>query len=211
MSITNDGDLNPNFVAQGPYVYQLDPGYNHLPTNLIFDGNQLYLSIVTDGPFYNGKQFIQKIDTTGVLGDVFALEHDNYDSQSLFLKHWNGELYVGGYSKEADNNAPGHHSDQFLMYAMDTGYSVMSDFGQDGYFESELSWGDEELGAEDFIIHDGFGVIGGYHNNLTGNNITDFVFMAVEMDENLDNEAIENGSFQVYPNPAATEITLETL
>ncbi|MEO9533891.1 MAG: T9SS type A sorting domain-containing protein [Crocinitomicaceae bacterium] len=208
-SMTKEGELNPNFVSQGPYIYQLDPGYNHLPTNMVYDGQSIYLSIVTDGSFYNGKQLIQKIDTSGTLLDLHSFEHMNYDSQSLFLKNWNGELYVGGYSKESTNTTPGHHSDQFLLYALDTSFNIMSDFGQDGYFESELSWGDEELGAEDFIIHDGFGVIGGYHNNLIGNNITDFVFMGVNMDENLENYNLDNSTFQIFPNPASSLITIE--
>ncbi|MCH2225852.1 MAG: hypothetical protein MK066_13870, partial [Crocinitomicaceae bacterium] len=128
MSLTKSGEMNPNFISTGPQVFQIDPGYNHTVMDVEFDGEFIYLGLRTNGSFYDKKQLIQKIDTTGIFGDLIVHEEIGQDLQTRYVEVWNDRVFTGGYQLDDANIAPGVHSDKFMLMAYGNDMLELSDF-----------------------------------------------------------------------------------
>ncbi len=202
MSITKEGEMNPNFISPGPINFQIDPGYNNYITSSAFDGENIYLGMLTDGELYNGKQLLQKIDTNGVLSTLRVIEKEGQDLQTKFVKSWDNRIFIGGYDLSDENIGPGVHSDKFSFKGLDTNLEPLSGFN---FHESITS--NEDQGAEDLVLYDNHAILGGYANDLVGNNITDLVFMSFKMDEDVSIEE-DKLMLQAYPNPCTEHLEL---
>lgn len=205
MSITEDGEMNPNFISPGPINFQADPGYNNYITSSAFDGEHIYLGMLTDGELYNGKQLLQKVDTNGVLSSLTVVEEEGNDLQTKFVKSWNNRIFIGGYDLSDENIGPGVHSDKFTFQGLDSNLEQLSDFN----FQESISL-NEEQGAEDLVLYNDHAIIGGYSNDLSGSNITDLIFMSFKMNEDVSIEENEL-SLKVYPNPCIDYVELSYL
>lgn len=195
MSIGKDGLFNPNFLTTGPYIYQLDPGYNHSVSDIEYLNSSIYLSLYTDGSLYGGKHLIQKLDTTGVQQDLLVFEQAGYDLRVNYLEGWNNKLFYGGYHLDQNNAGPGYFSDDFSLNCLDQTDQPIQTFN----FIENMSSSDE-LGAKGVALHANYGILGGFMNNLVGQNYTDIALMAFDLNSNLTIEESSN-EFHFYPNP----------
>lgn len=194
MSITKAGTSNPNFLSSGPLVFQVEAGYNHFLNEIAFNGSKVLLGFETQGSLY-GHHLIQIVDTTGFIENYIDMETTGFFMRTKFVKLWNDRLFVGGYHLDQNNVAPGYHSDVAQVYCLDNQMQQIPSFN----FNEDLN-PNEELGAEDLVLHNSFGIVGGYMNNIVDTNTTDLFFMAFEVNDEL-SVLEQSNDFKVYPNP----------
>ena len=207
MSITKNGEFNPNFVAQGLYPIQIDPGSNHQLYDIVKKDSMVYMSLTTTGLLYGGKQVVLPISASGNIYQEIVIECNDYDEYSRFIDFNNDIMIVGGFSEVLGNGLPGHFSDRFVCNAMKSDYTLESTFGENGSFVYQSSIVDIEQGAEDMILLEDIGVLGGYANRVIGDNVTDFMFVAFSLSNELQ---IEENEFLhlIYPNPTKGVINI---
>jgi len=201
MSFNKSGDFNADFVAQGLYPLQIDPGSNHQITDIQKKDSMVYMALHTSGNLYANQQIILPVTEKGLVQDVIAFEHESQDERSNFFLFHNEQLVVGGYSEEKDNTIPGHFSDEMVAYVLNSDGNFQNDFGLDGRFSYQSSNTDFEQGVDDAVISNGSLVLGGYANRIDGDNVTDFLFVSTVLEEDLQITEEPEDS-RLYPNPS---------
>lgn len=210
MSITKDGQFNPSFASTGPIIYQIDPGANHFVKDLYLQSDQIYLAIDTDGVYEGEKFIIQILDTTGNQMDLHTWNEPGMINRSQSITGWNGEIYVGGFSLNISNEAPGYHSEFFTLYAFDPSINVMEGFATDGIFLGDMGTGDE-IGMKSHTHFNNHLIMGGYMNQNLDSNYTDLVFMSVQVEDDLSTDLKASENIEIYPNPTSSYITIQNL
>ena len=198
--LSNSGSFSSDFVAPMPYPYQVETGVNHFTEDLDFFEDHIYLSFRVYGFEYGTSFTIQKLDTTGEVLNTYAIEYEGNYSYIKGLEFYEGNPYVTGYTVDIDNVAPGHASDDFMLYSLNQNFNPHKPFGTNGFVKYHFPF-DDEQGAEDLIYSNNRFVVGGYVNNVHSGNYTDLAFLGVKVDPTNGIEKEEKESLILYPNP----------
>lgn len=200
MSFTKQGTFNPDFVAQGLYSLQIDPGSNHQINDIEKLDTMLYIAMSTTGALFEHQQLLIPVSMNGYVESPIHFEHSEQEEQTNFLEVHHEMILMGGYSEEMDNGIPGHFSDQFVCYAVDQNESFTPNFGNNGRFTYHSSALDFEQGAIDGVIVNQKLILAGYANRIDGANVTDFMLVSVVIEDDLEIQEKQPHE-HVYPNP----------
>jgi uncharacterized delta-60 repeat protein len=208
LMLNSDGNFVSNFALGGYQIFQNNPLYSNKITKSVYFNNQLMLGIQLDGaPTHDF--LVQPIDTLGNFGTIlsfdFSGQRDNL--KTMYVK--NDELFLAGYSTLVGNIGPGYESDFFTMAKLDTLGNLDTQFANGGQFLEDFSTNDE-AGSTSLFEKNGKVVVGGYVNNVSGNNITDFGFMRVHNSSavGIENE-ISHLKWCLFPNPTSGRIRIQ--
>lgn len=200
-----DGNFSDSFIYPAPLYYEIEPGINHYMEDIEIHNNKIFLAFKNDGFTYGEDFTIHALDSAGNLLEVHNISKAGYDLSVKNMIIYNDKPYFGGYALNKENSAPGHLSDDFLIYSTNSDFSPIATFGDSGAFSHHFPY-DQEQGMEALIHNGQYLLLGGYVNNLSAYNYTDLAFVAVGVDPT--NAVMEELSDEpsVYPNPVTENL-----
>ncbi len=210
MMIDNTGNFVSSFALGGYQVFQNHPAFaNKIVRSVLFQ-DQILLGIYL---YDNGAPqdfLIQPIDTFGVFKTPFTTD---FSGQRDVLKEMvivDNQLFLTGHSTLQSNISPGYFSDYFSIAKYDIAGFVSTPFGSNGQFLAHYNTNDE-AGSNCLFGRNNKIVIGGYLNNLSGNNITDFGFMRLHNSNTVGIAEVKTTKeVQLFPNPTTGLFNIAT-
>lgn len=208
LMLNSDGNFESSFAFGGYHIFQNNPSYSNKIVKSILFRDQIMLGIHLDGASTNDF-LIQPIDTLGNFGTIFTTDFSGQRDVLKDIQIINDRLFLAGYSTLQSNIAPGYFSDYFTLAKYDSVGFINTQFSNSGQLLEDFNLNDE-TGSNCLYGRNNKIVLGGYVNNISGNNVTDFGFMRIyNSTTNSINETKYTNEISVFPNPATNMIAIK--
>lgn len=207
--IDSVGNFAPSFASGGYLIFQHAPSFENKIVEAVLFDNEILLGIYVNNLTPNQDFIVQAIDTNGSFSNVFYCDYNGQRDELKDVIAHNGKFFLSGYSTIPTNIQNGYDSDFFTLAKYDDVNTLNSQFASSGLFEDDFNTGNE-VGSTTIFARDDKLVMGGYINNISGSNITDFGFMMVYDDNsNTVNEEHFINELSVYPNPVKDILNIQ--
>ncbi|MCB0400975.1 MAG: T9SS type A sorting domain-containing protein [Flavobacteriales bacterium] len=205
--IDSTGSFVPNFATGGYLIFQNNPLLSNKIVASARFGNDILLGIHFDDLPPNDDFVVQVIDTLGTLTTNFATDfYGQRDAIKDILVH-NNAFFVTGYSTLNGHIQPGFESDYFTLAKYDGAGMLNNQFAGNGLLEEHFQLNDE-AGSTCAAAYGNYLVVGGYLNQVSGSNITDFGILKVFDETTTSIPEFQEEPLVIFPNPAQDMVSV---
>ena len=183
-------------------LFQNNPNCLNQIVKAIEFKDKIMLAVKVDGNFITYDFLVHVIDQSGNMITSFTADVNGQKDVIKDMFVIDDQLILAGFSTLQQNVQPGYESDFFALAKFDSIGVMNNQFSANGFFTNDFNTNDE-AGVECIFANNNKIVAGGYMNNVSGTNITDFAFMRIHNTSATDiKETGTISQLSVYPNPA---------